>query len=132
MKTTTYPPGRFKPRHVLRPGTLTVLLAVGVTSWSCAQAAPPTSTAPLTQSSVAVKLGDLDLTTEAGSRVAYQRIRAAAKQACGFTTHMGDYVVGARGVYMHCYDATMATAVKQVGRTQLAAIHDQASRVAGY
>ena len=79
-----------------------------------------------------MKLGDLDLSTDQGARVAYDRISSAAKQTCNFTTQMGDYAVGGREVYLHCYNATMANAIKQVDRKQLAALHDHVSRVAGY
>lgn len=92
----------------------------------------PDSLAPLTQTSLIVKLNDLVLSTDEGVRLAYERIRAAAKQACTFTTHMGDYVVGSREVYAHCYNTTMATAIKQVNRTQIAALHEQQSRIGGY
>lgn len=129
MKTDTYRRERFNPRTAFRTAAL---LAIGAAAWSCAQAAPPTLATPYTQSSVVVKLADLDLTTEQGNRVAYERIRAAAKQACNFTTHMGDYVVGAHGVYTRCYDTTMASAIKQVGRTPLVALHDQMSRTPGH
>jgi UrcA family protein len=127
MKNDTYTPRRF----AIRTAVL-ALLAIGAEPWSSAPAAPPTASPPLTQTSLIVKLNDLDLSTDQGVRLAYERIRAAAKQACTFTTHMGDYVVGSREVYAHCYSTTMANAIKQVNRTQLAALHEQESRIGGY
>lgn len=132
MKADTYTPGRFDPQNALRTAALLGLLAVGVTSSFATRAAPPPAMAPLTQSSAAVTLSDLDLSTDQGTRVAYDRIRAAAKQVCSYTTRMGDYVVGGREVYLHCYSATMANAIKQVNRRQLVALHAQVSQVAGY
>ena len=131
MKTDMYMPGRFAPQTAFRSAVL-ALVWTGVTSWSSAQAAPPVASPPLTETTLVVRLSDLDLSTSHGVDAAYARIRAAAKRACAFTTHMGDYVVGSREVYSHCYRDAMANTIKQLDRAQLAALHHQMSRVAGY
>ena len=131
MKTDTYNRDRFARQTAFRSSVL-ALVGIGVTSWSSAQAAPPAAPPVLTQASLVVRLGDLDLASSQGVHAAYERVRVAAQRACAFTTHMGDYVVGSREVYLHCYADTMAKTIKQLDRTQLAALHQQMSRVAGY
>ena len=132
MNTQLRTPARIDLSHALRTAAVTALLAMGTTSLSFAQNPPADSSPVLTESKVKVPLGDLDLSTEQGTHVAYERISNAVKQACGFTTRMGDYAVGEREVYLHCYKATMASAIKQVNRPQLAALYAQSSRVPGY
>jgi UrcA family protein len=131
MKTDTYNPGRFA-RHTAFRSSIVALVGIAVMSWSSVQAAPPAPPPVLTQTSLVVRLGDLDLSSAQGVRAAYERVRVAVQQACAFTTHMGDYVVGSREVYSHCYRDTMAKTIKQLDRTQLAALHQQMSSIAGY
>jgi UrcA family protein len=70
--------------------------------------------------SVAVRYGDLDLRHEAGVRALYQRLRMAAKQACGTldTRHLA-----AHAAWQDCRNAALADAVERLGNERVAALH---------
>jgi UrcA family protein len=67
-----------EPQAMLRNLIRSLLAAVLATSATAAAAAPETETVSIT-----VRVADLDLQSDAGARVALQRIRHAAYVVCG-------------------------------------------------
>jgi UrcA family protein len=141
MKTETHPSRSMHPQTAIRAAALFALLALAPAAFADAPAvsgpdtraakAPPPATPPLAQMSVLVKVGDLDLTTESGVRSANERIRAAAGEACTFTTNMGHFVVGGREVYRKCFNRTVSNAAVQLEHARLAAWHNRDLKIAG-
>ena len=99
-----------------------VLLAGGAASAAHAKAPPAAAGPVLTEKSLAVKVNDLDLTTDSGMNAANERILGAASRACDYTTNTGDYAVGRNEVYRACLDRTMAAASAQLEQLRLAAL----------
>lgn len=121
-----------RPQTALRATALLTLFALSPAGFANSQ---PTRSdrddaPPFTQMSAAVKVSDLDLTTESGIRTANERIRVAAENACNFTTNMGDYVVGAREVYQKCLKQTVSNAALQLEHARLVALRHRGARVA--
>jgi UrcA family protein len=82
-----------------------------------AEAAPPAS---VETRSIAVSYADLDLNREAGVQALYQRLRLAARQACG-SVETRD--LAARRAWQTCRDAALANAVERLGSERVAAIY---------
>jgi UrcA family protein len=74
--------------------------------------------------SMAVKCGDLNLASDAGIRALNERIRRAARRACGVAS---TYVADCREVFADCYQDTVARAPAQVHAAQVAALRDRTS-----
>lgn len=70
--------------------------------------------------SVAVRYGDLDLSREAGVRVLYGRLQAAAESVCG-RDELRD--LRRHQSWLECRDAALARAVDALGNARLAALH---------
>lgn len=70
--------------------------------------------------SVAVRYGDLDLGREAGVRVLYGRLQAAAESVCG-RDELRD--LRRHQSWLECRDAALARAVDALGNARLAALH---------
>jgi UrcA family protein len=74
--------------------------------------------------SVAVHYGDLDLTSDAGIKVLYQRLRVAAKQVCSaFTGFQIKDVMQRRA----CYKESLSDAVTKVNLEMLSVLHKNAN-----
>jgi UrcA family protein len=75
------------------PAPFGVAISLFVAAVTCAfdaLAVAPAADPVLSEQAVAVKVSDLDLTTNSGVSTAKHRITKAARQACNFTTAMGD------------------------------------------
>ncbi len=94
---------------------------------SAATAAEPYVTATADGApAVAVKYGDLDLTTERGARLLFTRIQIAADQVCPAAADSRSLSrVEARS---RCVREAVARAVEQVGSPRLAAVFSGQSR----
>jgi UrcA family protein len=69
---------------------------------------------------VVVRYSDLNLTQPDGARALYERIKTAARQACGATT-IEDLTLFAH--YHECYDHAVANAVAKVRSTRVTELH---------
>jgi UrcA family protein len=109
-----------------------LMLFVGGAAWAADSTAPPALLGPvLTEKTLVVKFGDLDLATDSGTRLAKERVRDASRKACDYTTNAGDYVVGRNEVFRDCLDRTMAAANGQLEELRLAALLQSGAKVAG-
>lgn len=102
---------RHRPHWLSLVSTLSLGLAAGQ-----ALAEPPPG--------VPVSYADLDLSKQAGAEALYDRIRAAARSACG----RGG--VDARDIerftlFRTCYEETIQAALKRVNHKGLYAVHEQ-------
>ncbi|MGA2399166.1 MAG: UrcA family protein [Steroidobacteraceae bacterium] len=99
-----------------RVGAFLVLLALGAHLARAGESAKPNG--PTAQTAV-VSMADLDLTTEAGMRVARERLHATARRLCRRVvdpwalSHQPDYVA--------CVDAALASALGQLPSPAVAA-----------
>jgi len=73
---------------------------------------------------VTVRFGDLDISTAAGAKTLYQRIRGAARMVCG---EEEDYDLGldARRYWNSCFQSAVNGAVDKVQSPLLRALHRQ-------
>jgi UrcA family protein len=72
-----------------------------------------------------VAYGDLDIDTAAGAKILYARIRSAAGEVCA--PFEGDEL--ARKVRWHsCYDHAVETAVADVNKPSLTALHGEKTK----
>jgi UrcA family protein len=73
---------------------------------------------------VIVRFGDLDLSTPAGAKTLYQRIRGAARAVCG---EEQDYDLGldSRRYWNSCFQSAVNGAVDKVHSPLLRAVHRQ-------
>jgi len=78
---------------------------------------------------VTVRFGDLDLSTTAGAKTLYQRIRGAARTVCG---EEEDYDLGldSRRYWNSCYQSAVNGAVDKVHSPLLRAVHRQSTSAA--
>ena len=78
---------------------------------------------------VIVRFGDLDLSTTAGARTLYQRIRGAARNVCG---REEEYERGldARRHWNSCFQSAVNVAVGKVHSPLLQAVHRQSTPAA--
>jgi UrcA family protein len=104
--------------------SMTSMLAAGLFSLICAAigggalaAEPPQ---PLTK---IVHYSDLNLDSEQGAMALYARLRGAAKQVC---SPFESVELSRRRVWENCFNDTVASAVGQVDKTMLSALHVQA------
>lgn len=110
-------------RLAISPAAVVLVLLAGAAAGAADAKAPPAASGPvLTQKSIAVKLDDLDLMTDAGLKAANERILVAARKACDYTTNAGDYVVGRHQVLRACIDRTVAAAGGRLEQLRLAAL----------
>ena len=107
---------------VTMPVAVALMLFVGGAACAADATAPPAAGPVLTDKTLVVKVGDLDLATDSGVKVAYDRVLNAARKACNYTTVAGDYVVGRREVYRACLDRTIAEATARLEQLRLAAL----------
>lgn len=71
--------------------------------------------------SIEVVYSDLDLNSVAGVETLYQRLRGAARSACGDSGKRISEIVA----YRACYDRALETAVSGFNSVRLTAIHEQ-------
>jgi UrcA family protein len=77
---------------------------------------------------VTVSFSDLDLSKPAGAKVLYKRIRAAARKVCTPTVTISPIYVGRH--FYACYDEAVASAIAQVNRPMLTALHREKTKTA--
>jgi len=73
-----------------------------------------------------VALADLDLSTPEGARVARDRLQEAARRLCAQLAESRD--VGRSWHLRVCIDATLASALRQIGSPTLASVTDSGAR----
>jgi UrcA family protein len=83
---------------------------------------------PPLESAVTVDFADLNVAAPAGARILYTRIRSAAKEVCGPSFAIGDARRSRQ--WRECYDKAVDTAVLQVDRPMLSALHGQPLHIA--
>ena len=83
----------------------------------------------VTVRTMTVRFGDLDLSTTAGAKTLYQRIRGAARMVCG---EEEDYGLGldARSYWNSCFHSAVNGAVDKVHSPLLQAVHRQSTPAA--
>jgi UrcA family protein len=69
-----------------------------------------------------VSYGDLNLESEQGAKVLYARIRGAAVSVCSSLDGRG---LTEKKFWQGCFDNAVASAVVQVNRTRVTALHNQ-------
>ena len=113
-------------RWVARPlaCSAAVVTAVALASGAFAQEQQGVSVRTVT-----VRFGDLDLSTTAGAKTLYQRIRGAARTVCG---EEEDYDLGldSRRYWNSCYQSAVNGAVDKVHSPLLRAVHRQSTPAA--
>lgn len=95
--------------------TATAVAGAAFPGWS--QPSPDEDSQPAT---VAVRTGDLNLSTEAGARDAFFRIRNAAERICGHEPLQRD--IGRYQLYRACVEDTARVAVASANQPMLAAV----------
>jgi len=73
---------------------------------------------------VKVKIGDLDLESKAGAKVAYGRLKRASREACDVRTLRETGNLHYRTRSMKCYRAELARHVDQIDSEALEALHN--------
>jgi UrcA family protein len=110
-------------KPAISPAAVVLVLLAGGAASAAHATAPPAAAGPvLTEKRLAVKVDDLDLTTDSGIKAANERILGAARRACDYTTNAGDYVVGRNQVFRACLDRAMAAASGRLEQLRLAAL----------
>jgi UrcA family protein len=117
MNTETRLPRRSFSLHTWI-GTIAMVVLFGLAP-AAALADPPTAPVAATRSAK-VSLADLDLSTPAGARVAYERIRRLAARLCDDRGDPWNRYHAA--TYNACVLETVADAVRQVQAPALAAL----------
>jgi UrcA family protein len=69
-----------------------------------------------------IHYGDLNLDTEAGARVLYQRLRHAANNVCRPSDSLAEVV---KANYPRCYEKALNSAVASLNKPLLTALHNQ-------
>jgi UrcA family protein len=100
------------PSTGLRGVIASAMLAALALCFSAASAADPSS------ASVTVKYSDLNIASPSGAAVLYERIRAAAQNACGYFWFKTDEDEA------RCVHNTIANAVNKVNQPALSAVYD--------
>jgi UrcA family protein len=77
--------------------------------------------------STRVKLGDLDLSTDAGRRELLERLRKAANRVCMDYAYLY-WSQGYLEAYRSCFESTLAAAVEKVHHEQFSALYAGTSR----
>jgi UrcA family protein len=104
----------------------TMLLGLSQMVPTVVPADPHATGAPETRTA-RVALADLDLTTPEGARVARDRMQEAARRLCVQLAESRD--VG-RSWHLHaCIDATLASALRQIGSPALASATDSRAKL---
>lgn len=69
-----------------------------------------------------VRYGDLNLESEQGAKALYMRIRGAAENVC-FSLDGRNFIE--KKLWQGCFDQAVASAVLQVNKTRVTALHNQ-------
>ena len=103
---------------------LSTLAAIACTfTVGTAIAGPPADAIP----SVTVSYADLDLASQAGAQVLYQRIKQAAQTVCAA---LASKQLERQALWHDCYEQAVANAVATIDRPLLTALHRAAVRTA--
>ena len=106
----------------LRAFSLLTLCALGSAAEAERLAAHAPGAGQLDPLTKVVAYGDLNLETEAGAKVLYSRLRNAAKDVCAPLESRG---MRPRRIWQNCFDNAVTTAVVQVNKTRVTALHNQ-------
>ena len=70
---------------------------------------------------VTVRFSDLNLASPEGAGILYNRIRDAAREACG--PRFASWYPGVPEKWKACYEETLASAIRQIDRPMLTALY---------
>ena len=99
------------------------ILAAGFFALGCAAIGGRAHAAEPPQSfTTIVTYGDLNLDSERGAKVLYARLRNAAQSVCSSFEGRAFFE---KKLWQTCFDKAVATAVVQVNRTSVSALHNQ-------
>ena len=104
--------------------TASIILAASFFALGCAAMsgrAQAAETAQVTKTRI-VHYGDLNLDSEQGAKTLYARIRSAAENVC-FSLESRDYTH--KKLWQGCFDQAVASAVVQVNKARVTALHNQ-------
>lgn len=104
---------------------INTFIAASIIGLAAAAAAAPANAATAPAKGFSVSFADLDLSTEAGNRELYKRIREAAEQACPLSSSTGTRIP-ARD--RQCVETAVSQAVKNIHSTRLAQVHASFTR----
>lgn len=72
-----------------------------------------------------VGYGDLKVDSEEGAKVLYARLRSAAQNVC---FPLKDREIGRETAWQKCFDKALASAVTQVNKPRVTALHNHAAK----
>lgn len=99
------------------------ILAAGLIALSGAATAVPAQAAEPAQSHTQiVRYGDLNLDSNQGAKVLYTRIRGAAGNVC---SSLDGRNLTEKTLWQGCFDKAVASAVAQVNKARVTALHNQ-------
>jgi UrcA family protein len=112
-----------EPAIKTRSQSMAFILAASLIPLGCAaignRAHAADATQPLTKT---VAYGDLNLDSEQGAKVLYVRLRRAAENVC---LPLDGRDLAQRGNWQRCFNNAVASAVAQVNKTTVTALHNQ-------
>jgi UrcA family protein len=98
------------------------MLAAGLFTLICATSGGSALAAEQTLTKI-VRYGDLNLDSEQGAQALYARLRSAAREVC---SPLESIEMSRQRQWKSCFNNALATAVGQVDKTMLSALHVQA------
>lgn len=104
-----------------KANTSVFLMWAAVLAASVALADPASGARVIGPAPVTVRFSDLNLASPEGAGILYNRIRAAAREACG--PSFASWYPGVPEKWNACYEETVATAIRQVDRPMLTALY---------
>jgi UrcA family protein len=108
--------------------TLVLLMLAAVLANSAALADPASGPRMIGPEPVTVRFSDLNLASPEGAGILYNRIRDAARKACG--PSFASWYPGVPEKWNACYEETVASAIRQVDRPMLTALYERHPTVA--
>jgi UrcA family protein len=98
-----------------------VTASLAILSWATG-AAPIQAAEQIDPPTKIVAYGDLNVETEAGAKVLYARLRNAATIVCA---PLESRDLSRKTLWRNCFDNAVTTAVVQVNKTRVTALHNQ-------
>jgi UrcA family protein len=102
---------------------MTSILAAGLFALICAASGSALAAKPSETLTKIVHYGDLNLDSEQGAAALYARLRSAAKEVC---SPLQSIEMARQRQWKNCFNNALATAVGQVDKTTVSALHVQA------
>ncbi len=108
-----------------RSQSMAFILAASLLALGCAAIDSKAHAADAHEPSKTVTYGDLNLDTEQGAKVLYARLRRAAEDVC---LPLEGRDLARRSNWQRCFDNAVTSAVAQVNKTTVTALHNQTVR----